>query len=58
MRVNNACDTRKRTTVTRKQRVTMHEQHATCANQRDYVREQLDDAQTMPHTNNNKQIIN
>jgi hypothetical protein len=39
-------------------RVTTREQHATCANQRDYVREQLDGAQTMPHANNNKQMIN
>ena len=28
------------------------------ANQRNYAREQLDDAQTMPHANNDKQIIN
>jgi hypothetical protein len=33
-------------------------QRATHVSQRNYAREQHDDAQTMPHTNNNEQIIN
>jgi hypothetical protein len=37
-----------------KQRARHHKAHA---NQRDYTREQLDDVQTVPRTDNNKQII-